>query len=264
MYLVYMDEAGTSAPEPVTVVAGIITHADRHWQYAFDELNRILNVHVPHALREGFIFHAKDLWNGYRNEVSWSFDQRRALVEEVVSIPFRLGIPIAYGKMYRDSLSKGFAGLPDKKLPKLQHVLAFSYTVAEANKYIREIGAGGELGAIVAEDVHDMRRALRTSLTMNFPSITPDMQAPTQEQARKGILPPQRELGRVDRIIDTIHFVDKDSAPLLQIADACAFSMRRYFAKQNFGDALIRSMLGRDLLLNDWLGPCSFGVFRPI
>lgn len=36
MRFIYMDEAGTSAHEPVTVVVGVIIHADTQWVSAAD------------------------------------------------------------------------------------------------------------------------------------------------------------------------------------------------------------------------------------
>jgi hypothetical protein len=54
---------------------------------------------------------------------------------------------------------------------------------------------------------------------------------------------------------------EKRSAPLLQIADACAFAFRRYFAEERYGDELVSAMLPRRVCRDDWAGPLSGGLF---
>ena len=58
---IYVDEAGTSAHEPITIVVGIIIHADRHWKLAEAEVRKVLDL-VPQSFRRDFIFHAKTVW----------------------------------------------------------------------------------------------------------------------------------------------------------------------------------------------------------
>jgi hypothetical protein len=67
--------------------------------------------------------------------------------------------------------------------------------------------------------------------------------------------------GPVDRIVDTVYFAEKDEAPLLQIADACAFCFRRYLAGQKYGGLWIKEMLGFELVWDQWQGPSSEMVF---
>ena len=47
MYYIYLDEAGTSAPEPITVVVGVLIHADRHWRGAANFPKSINDEFVP-------------------------------------------------------------------------------------------------------------------------------------------------------------------------------------------------------------------------
>jgi hypothetical protein len=64
--LVYMDEAGISkaAEEPFTVVAGVVVHADHQLNCVESALERILIRHIPERVRDGFVFHATELFNG--------------------------------------------------------------------------------------------------------------------------------------------------------------------------------------------------------
>ncbi|MGX4773891.1 hypothetical protein ACWAUC_29290 [Bradyrhizobium guangdongense] len=51
MRYIYMDEAGTSAKEPVSVVVGIILHADRQYVNAEARLDEALKL-VPTELQD--------------------------------------------------------------------------------------------------------------------------------------------------------------------------------------------------------------------
>jgi hypothetical protein len=88
----------------------------------------------------------------------------------------------------------------------------------------------------------------------------PKMTRLTEREITSGIVT-QTHPGPIDRIIDTVHFVSKGDAPLLQIADACAFCFRRYFAEQEYGGEWVEAMLGSPLVWNDWQGPGSDTTF---
>lgn len=134
--------------------------------------------------------------------------------------------------------------------------------MARANKYIRDWAHPDEIATVVAEDVPDKRRLLKQSLKkahVNLP-MTVEFVIPTKAEINAGGIT-QTNPGPIDRVIDTAHFVEKNDAPLLQIADACAFSFRRYFANQDGGDVLVRAILGSDLVWSDWQGPISDMTF---
>jgi hypothetical protein len=261
VYYIYTDEAGTSAREPVTVVVAVIIHADTHWVSAQKQLQIALDEFVPASLRPGFIFHAKDVWSGYReHNKSWSRADRTTLIGAVASIPRRLRTAIAIGRIRRDS--------PAPIDPKIMmasdfhHIMAFHGCMARANKYVRDWASPNEVATVVAEDVPGKRKFLKAILRapiLDLP-MTQEYVRPTKAEAETGKIT-QTNSGQIDKIIDTVHFVEKDEAPLLQIADACAFSFRRYFSNQDQGAELVRSMLDRNLVWDDWQGPASFMTF---
>lgn len=53
MYYIYVDEAGTSKHEPVTVVAAVLIDADKHWAKASKEVNSLADLYVPAKLGTG-------------------------------------------------------------------------------------------------------------------------------------------------------------------------------------------------------------------
>jgi hypothetical protein len=64
--LVYLDEAGISSKEdePFLTVAGIIVDADSKLNSIENHLERLVMRHIPAQHREGFVFHATELFNG--------------------------------------------------------------------------------------------------------------------------------------------------------------------------------------------------------
>ncbi|QND73643.1 hypothetical protein [Tardiphaga robiniae] len=84
----------------------------------------------------------------------------------------------------------------------------------------------------------------------------------TTRREREAEVMAQTNTGPIDRIIDTVHFVAKDDGPLLQMADACAFSFRHYLAGQEFGRHWVEAMLGAGLDWDNWQGPLSGYVFN--
>lgn len=260
MFYLYSDEAGTSENEPVTVVVSVAIHADRHWRAAADRLREVLDDGVPRPLREGFIFHAKNVWSGYRDyDQVWSREHRAELIGAVASIPRFLEAAICIGKVRRDSsVPPDFAGRPED----FHHAIAFWFCMLRANKYVRDWAEPGEIATVVAEDVPKKRRFLKRVLKLpppTFPLIDGAVMLTADDKKAGKIL--QTNSGEIDRIIDTVHFVEKDEAPLLQLADACAFSFRRYFAGQDYGSELVRAMLGEDLSWEEWQGPASQVTF---
>lgn len=254
MYYIYVDEAGTSAREPVTVVVGVIINADTHWQLAFQELQTILDANVPPQLRPGFIFHAKDIWSSYREHTSWERKQRLELIAAVAAIPRRLQMAVSLGRAKR-TLKGEIEGLKMKPQD-FDHLMAFGGCIRRANKYVREWGNAAEVATLVAEDVHDKRRQLRAMLKAEMPQLNESHFRPTIKEIISGQIK-VNNAGPIDRIVDTVHFAAKTEAPLLQIADACAFSFRRYFSEQDYGEDLVKSMLGTSLIRGDWQGPFS-------
>jgi hypothetical protein len=260
---IYVDEAGTSAKEPITVVAGVIVHADIQYIAVEKRLHELIQDSVPAQLRDGFIFHAKEVWSDRSLRKVWSFDDRLRFLKRVMAIPREMGLAVSLGMVRRDS------SVPDGALSreKFQHVMAFFFCIGRADKYIRDHAGASEVATVVAEDVQgvkdDLRKITKALKDPNFSKQLELRQGQinlSQEEISRGIFYQESEQ-KVERIRDTVHFVSKADGPLLQLADACAFAFRRYFARESYGDEFVRAILGEDLVLEDWVGPASGKCF---
>jgi hypothetical protein len=236
--LIYVDEAGTSVKEPVSVVVGIIIHADEQWKQIQSKVAEVLKV-VPKHYRPDFIFHAKTVWGSEKYRQNWSMGERLTLLHKMMSLPRQLSLPIALGVVRRATPP------PDNLPPSLpenefHHAYAFWLCVCQADKFLRKHAGLNEIGTVVAEDV-DMRKLLRE--VINVPELS--FPVPQSSFTSPEISVSAVQEFKITRIVDTIHFVEKKHAPLLQIADACAYGFRRYFAGEKYGDDYVNSILGK-------------------
>jgi len=265
---VYVDEAGTSAREPASVVAAAIVQPDDHWHLVQSEINRLVQLHVPLSLQPKFIFHALQVFNGGKDRDLWAPDSRWKLMKAMASLPRRLHVPISYGMVRRSTTRETVESTASQrrklKPHEFDHFMAFVYCIAAADKYLRKNTGDNEVATLVAENVDNMKHALKLvpgflknhPYTMEPEDLRHDVSDITKEQIKNG------ELITVNKIVDGVHFAEKADAPLLQVADACAFVLRRWIARESRGEELVQEMLGRVPPIADFSGVSSFGTWK--
>jgi hypothetical protein len=267
---VYIDEAGTSAREPVSVVIGAIVHPDTQWRAVESAVNALLDEHVPGEIRKGFIFHPTDVFSGSKYRDKWAVAGRMALLEGMVSLPRLYAVPLAFGMHRRTILSPearaAFAERPGIKRHKLKphdidHLAAFRDCIISADHYLRLHTEPDEVATVVLEDVKHMRPVLR-----GVPALlrVRRLQIVKDDRPERGSFPLDVFDGEmaVTKIVDCAHYAAKDEAPLLQVADACAFAVRRWLARQNYGDELVRALFEYPLPLDDYKYESARAVWR--
>jgi hypothetical protein len=62
--IAFLDESGRSAPEKIIVVAGVVVHGDRSYRKVEEALRQLVADTIPTGDRDGFLFHATDLFHG--------------------------------------------------------------------------------------------------------------------------------------------------------------------------------------------------------
>jgi hypothetical protein len=83
---------------------------------------------------------------------------------------------------------------------------------------------------------------------------------PGKRERDRGVKP-QMIKESASHIRGKVAFSTQREAPLLQLADACAFGLRRFFAEQQLGKQFARHISGEDLMLEEWKTPWSGGLF---
>jgi uncharacterized protein DUF3800 len=227
---VYLDEAGISnaAQEPFVVVAGPLVHADGQWKALDAELRAIAEEELPAEMRENseFVFHTTELFSGGKKfpRDQWSRERRWSILDRLVSVPQRHNIPVAWGFAERERLAaydpEQYEGIP-RDPAALSHAIAFVICAISVERWLRE-NTKDEVATIVAEDNPQIRQHLKgaqlwAQRTKNFGAMS--------IFANAGYLP-------FERIVDTVHFARKSESALLQLADVCAFFIKRALMKK--------------------------------
>lgn len=265
MRYVFMDEAGTSAPEPVTVVVGLIANADQHVMRAEALVAEALGA-VPEKFRPGFVFHATQVFGDKEFQKDWSLTDRLSLLYAMMSIPKRLEMAVCVSANWRNAVDYGDAprGIGISAF-QFDHLSAFMNCVAVCDRGLRQHAGVNEVAAIVAEDVPEMRRLLKRVPQMLREQpyhIEPSYLRRTDRDNAAGYSSQSGDL-RVTRIRDAVHFVDKDADPLVQVADACAYGCRRYFAQEKFGDQFVEAIFGDANRLRNFASPGGVECYWP-
>jgi hypothetical protein len=252
---IFVDEAGTSAPEPVTVVVGITADADTHVMSA-EALALELLASVPPKHKEGFVFHATQVFGDKKYQSDWSITDRLHLLKGMMSIPRRIGMSITVAACWRDA---PMPADPNLTKAQLDHAVAFMYCLTVTDRNIRRHARPGEVATVVAEDVPEMRRFLKKMPQMFRDSpmhLGPEHLRQTDKDIAAGYNTQSGEL-RISRIRNSVHFVDKDEDPLVQVADACAYGFRRYFAGEKFGPEFVDAILGDHRAISHFAFPAG-------
>jgi hypothetical protein len=222
MRLVYLDEAGISNPaqEPYLVVAGVLVDADRKWK----ELETYFRNLAVSAFPNGevdpnrFVFHAMDIWHGNKqfDRRKWPLKDRLRLFGQLAQVPKLFDLPIVTCAIDRASVVKEMEARKlrpsSKGALQLTHGQAFLVAVQGVDDWMKKKTIN-EVAMLIAEDSPKMRKLV--------------------EQFHDGYTYPKEEdeapneAFRSQYIIDAVHFAKKEQSILLQIADHCAFIIKR-------------------------------------
>ena len=259
---IFIDEAGISAREPVSVVAGIIVHADKQCAPAEEAIESVLDLIPAHKRAQCQAFSAKKIWGDEKLRENWPLDERMNLLKEMMSIPRKLKLTVAFGACLRTTqLPENI--LKDRGITLVQahHGIAFQECVARADSWINQYARYNEVATVIAEDVPESKNLLKRLAKHLL--TTPRANSPNPVRLVHPAIPgsnvKQFRPRKVSRIRLPIHFVEKQEEALLLIADACAFGFRRFLSKQNRGQEFADAILGNAgsverYKIDDWTG----------
>lgn len=241
MRMAYMDEAGISNPahEPHVVVAGVLINADKQWQAVERHLIALADKYAPPGKRDGFYFHATELFSGGRNFPRDQYDResRWRMLDALLSIPGDFDLPISPGWTERAKLAAKYPHFTRKEVTDNAQAIACAVATFGVDHFMQH-GKGvepDEVASLVMEN-SDARPLLRSFHNFN----RNPRNAETLEKLGFGAM-------AFKRIIGSPHFEEKSDSSALQIADACAFAIKRHLMKApesaRFYDPIKRMMI---------------------
>jgi hypothetical protein len=246
--VIYMDEAGTSANEPVALVVGIVVHADNQWRAARGAVADALSL-VPQNVLKGFIYHTTTLL-GHKYDGVWEFKDRLAFIHRMMGIPRSLNLGIVIGAAAKAKIPAN-CNLGNLNLDQFSQAEAFAQCLNAIGQFLRQHGDPNEIGMVIAEDVPKIRASLQRSLRqLKFNQTTI---VPSSAMESGQTVEPRPIAVSARRIVGPINFAPKDEDSLLWVADACAFGLKRLFSKWKYGYEWGRSIMGDEIDLEKYV-----------
>lgn len=209
---------------PFFVVAGPIIHADNQLIPVEEYLEALVEKYIPETDREGFVFHAADIWNNngyFTDKDRWPHDLCWDILWDLISIPFLFHLPVSLGFKEKPHVAEWIKG-PIEEIEQryrakahdvATHGLAFVDYSYQVEKFARECWPDE-----VAELVAESRPEVHESLDGAHFSLRSRRWLETWDEP-----PPEFPF---TRIRGAIKFAAKRDEPALQIADACAYVIR--------------------------------------
>lgn len=226
MKFVYLDESGIGNPKHEThvVVAGAMVHADQQWKLVEEHLRLLADKHAPARARAHFAFHAKEIFHGevggaFPRDPTDSHDRERRfrILDDLSEIPRKFDLAIVASAVDRVAFAQGNPGVDGELMREAAVLMASLHTTLAVEAAMRTRAPEGEVALLVYEDNERFRRRIR-EIHNHF--RRPEYFRGTE---RGDLIP-------LTRIVDTAHFAQKLDTSILQIADLCAFVIRRKLA----------------------------------
>jgi hypothetical protein len=232
LHSIYLEETGISAKEPIALVAGVIINEDLQWKAVERAVAELITEFVPVEHREGFSFHATDLYHcsgKIFHHSKYPRERAREALKRLLSIPRRFALPVSMGYLTKSTF-KPTREFDASGKAKLHHAIAYFSCVITAERHMVLTRPPQELARLIAEHNAETHEVVRLAHKLLQGKIGPELIEHLTKRFGPGVdfyLP-------LRRIIDTVHFAEKDDAILLQLADACALILR-YWAEGKSG-----------------------------
>ena len=228
MRITYWDDCGmfNADQEPFVVVGAAITNVDNQYRPLADSLDALVEKYIPPGDREGFTFHATELWSGgkyFAERSRWPKEKRWDILEDLSKVPGQLEIPLTFGYVRRDDfpLIKSM-DLHDRE--RVLHNHAFLDMCGSVDRFMQEVFPD-ETTILVGEDNGEVRKSAKEILKIWTDTGSYRNRAIALTPGLCDELP-------LRTIVDTTHFALKSEGRGLQLADLCAFLIKKHLTDE--------------------------------
>lgn len=243
MRILYIDEAGVGSLEkdPIMVVAGVIIHADTQWRKLADHMDALLKQATPKGAMPPRCLHAKDIFHGTKefHRDHWPAEVRHQLLRDIAALPALYGIPIAWAAADRKRYAADFPQDTHQMHTRDCYTVCAVACFMQAELYMREVANRAEVCSVIMEE--------NTELQRRVPELIDFLRGPPEEERDK-LVPGWQNVIPLQKIIDTPASQPKTASSILQLADFCAFAIKRRAEKKGRSE-LLTGPLAPQLLL---------------
>src|SRR3989338_5700932 len=167
MHLIYFDSAGNTGKnlddlqQPFHTTAAVMLEYNK-WQIVNSDFIRVLDAYIPTRNKDDFEIHACDLYNGNNIWLGRKFEERKALVFDLLDIIVKHDIKICYYTL-RKSVYKKWQ--KNNNMKELQHPCWMGmFSISQmVEKYLRNKGVGA-LGMLIGDKETDIEEDLHKYL----------------------------------------------------------------------------------------------------
>lgn len=225
MLLVYLDESGIGdiQHEKYVVVAGVIVQSEQY-KAVQKRIEEVRDKYVPEKYRKNFVFHAADLFQGSEKligKAEFPLAQRHDALEALISITSELKLPVVQAFHEREAVRRDHPNLNAQEAVVLTQAIAATSCMLTVEGFTQRYAQASTLALIIYENNNQAKKLVKS---MHKEMLNPDnlgkLVDPGDIERMKKIVPLQR-------VIDTAHFAEKSEAPILQLADVCAYFIKR-------------------------------------
>jgi hypothetical protein len=173
--IAFLDESGRSAPEKIIVVAGVVVHGDRSYRKVEEALRQLVADTIPTGDRDGFLFHATDLFHGkryFKPRETWPRERRYPILERLAAFPRAFSLPVVFGHVVKaehrqePEIAQHIEQQPEKDRPidllKIEHLAAFTRAVINIERQMSRFPRD-EICMLVVEDTDQVKPLVKES-----------------------------------------------------------------------------------------------------
>jgi hypothetical protein len=242
--ILYLDESGVGSldKDPALVVAGVLIHADTQWGAIANRLREILLDAVPFGQPTPSCLHAKDMYHGTKefHRDHWDKDLRFAMLDKVAVLPEEFGLPVVWSMMDRKAFARKFPALSPEEQTRTAYTVCSVACFMQAELYMRAIESEAEVASIMMEQNAELQRRI--------PEMFGYLQNPDDTHE---LLPGWERVMPIRRLIDAPACQPKTASSILQLADFCAFALKRRVEERSHGTRFTAPMVKRLMLLRE-------------
>lgn len=206
--LVYIDETGSvgkaAKEQPLLTLMAVMVDETKIQPLA-QRLKQVAKGHLG-SYPSNFEFHGNEVWGGRGFWVDRSPEDLIAVYEDVISILTEFDLDLAHASIHKRRLHERYGGSADGNA----YRLALQFLLEKIDRF------GGTKKILIADEAKEQRlKAIK-------------MVADLQDWGGGEV--PGKELVN---IIDSLHFVESDASPGVQLADMAAFAFQRYESRRD-------------------------------
>ncbi len=219
--VLYLDESGIGkiTNDPIVVVAGVVVHADTQWGPLASKLEKLLSEAVPLGVKRPQHLHAKDIFHGSGEfpRETWDQARRNQLLHAVGSLVGEYNLPVVWSAADRGTHARKHPDdTPAQQLGDIYTICAVGCFM-QAEAFMRQSHNDAEVCSIVMEQNHELQKGI--------PGMVAALKNPVE--AFGELEPGWERIMPLRKLIDTPACQPKTASSILQLADYCAFAIKR-------------------------------------